>query len=296
MRKVLRGLAWVIGGLVAVVGVVYLVAQVNLARHADRHYEVAALAPPESGDLERGRHLAVTRGCTECHGADLGGAVAVDAGPVGRFVGPNLTAGGRGARYDAATFERALRHGVSAEGKPLLFMPSTDYAGLSDGDVAALYAYVHAQPSVARENAPSTVGPLGAVLFLFGKIPLYPAELIDHERLAPSAAPPAAVDATYGRYVAQTCTGCHGEGFSGGHVPGTPPDFKDAANLTPHETGLKNWTEADFLRAIDEGKRPDGSAIDKFMPWETFAKLDEVEKKALWAYLQTVPPKPRGNR
>lgn len=298
MRKLLRLGLTGLGLLIAAVVVLGVVAEVNLARHADRRYAIAGATLPDSAEteaVEHGRHLALTRGCVDCHGADLAGKVFLDA-PPGRFDASNLTGGGRGARYDLALFERAVRHGVGPEGQPLRFMPSSDYAGLSDADVVALYAFVHGLPPVTRELPPTQVRPLGAVLFLFGQFPLFAAEQIDHARRAPAAAPPAAVDAVYGRYVAQTCTGCHGAGLSGGHVPGTPPDFKDAANLTPHETGLKGWTEADFLRALDEGKRPDGGAIDKFMPWETFGKLDAVEKKALWAYLQTVPAKPRGDR
>ncbi|MEO8484288.1 MAG: hypothetical protein ABI634_18915 [Acidobacteriota bacterium] len=38
------------------------------------------------------------------------------------------------------------------------------------------------------------------------------------------------------------------------------------ANITPHETGLKGWTEADFFRALREGKRKDGTDILTAMP------------------------------
>ena len=30
------------------------------------------------------------------------------------------------------------------------------------------------------------------------------------------------------------------------------------ANLTPHETGIKGWSHADFVRAMREVKWPDG--------------------------------------
>ena len=68
------------------------------------------------------------------------------------------------------------------------------------------------------------------------------------------------------------------------------------ANLTPHETGLKDWTEADFFRALREGKRKDGSAILAAMPWKAYGQMNDVEIKALWAYLRTVSPIPKGNR
>ena len=67
------------------------------------------------------------------------------------------------------------------------------------------------------------------------------------------------------------------------------------ANLTPHETGLKGWTEADFIRALREGKRKDGTDILPAMPWKAYGQMKDVEIKALWAYLQTVPPAAKGN-
>jgi cytochrome c553 len=102
----------------------------------------------------------------------------------------------------------------------------------------------------------------------------------------------------YGKYLAVTCTGCHGEGLSGGAIPGTPPDWPPAANLTPDEaTGLGGWTEADFFRALREGKRPDGTDLQgDFMPWKLTAKMTDDEIRALWMYLQTLPAKAEGGR
>jgi hypothetical protein len=68
------------------------------------------------------------------------------------------------------------------------------------------------------------------------------------------------------------------------------------ANLTPDESGLKAWSEADFIRAIREGKRPDGSAISEYMPWKAYGQMSDDELKAIFAYLRTVPAKPKGNR
>ncbi len=71
-------------------------------------------------------------------------------------------------------------------------------------------------------------------------------------------------------------------------MPGTPPSFPDAANLTP--AALGSWQLADFRRALREGKRPDGSAIDPFMPWQAMGRMSDEELAAVWAYLQTLPP------
>ena len=58
------------------------------------------------------------------------------------------------------------------------------------------------------------------------------AEKIDHA-LPPPQPIAAAVTAEYGAYVANACMGCHGPSLTGGKMPGTPPDWPAAANLTP---------------------------------------------------------------
>jgi hypothetical protein len=67
-----------------------------------------------------------------------------------------------------------------------------------------------------------------------------------------------------------------------------------AANLTP--TGLGSWSEADFLRAMRTGRRPDGSGIDTSMPWPYFAQMTDVELRAIWEYLGVLSPRPTGSR
>jgi cytochrome c553 len=265
-----------------------------------RRIELPAAALQVNGSaeqIERGKHLAETRGCTGCHELDFSGRTVIDSGAIGHMIAPNITrgAGGKGAPYDASKLEHAVRHGVAHDGRPLLFMPAYDFAGWSDDDVAALAAYFAQVPPVDKAQPESNVGPLGRVLWLFGKFPLLPVDLVPKDT-GPIAHPVAAVTPEYGKYVAQSCVGCHGAGYAGGHIPGTPPDFKDPQNLTPHETGLAKWSEQDFLKAMREGKRPDGSTLDPFMPWKEFAKMDDTELRALWAFLRTVPAKPFGQR
>jgi mono/diheme cytochrome c family protein len=272
-----------------------------VSEHAlSRSYALPRLdLPAASGAaaLARGRHLYVTRGCIDCHGADLGGRLAIDAGPVATLYGPNLTRGGRGAAYDLPAFEHAVRHAVGADGRPLRFMPSEDYMAMADSDLAALFAYVQSAPPLASVQPDSRVGLLGRALFLAGELPLVPAERIDHGAAsAPKSLPDAADGVAYGRYLAQTCTGCHGPGLGGGHVPGTPPEFADAANLTPAADGLAGWTRDDFVRAMREGRRPDGRELDAFMPWRNFAQMTDAELDALWLHLRTLPPRELGSR
>jgi cytochrome c553 len=66
-----------------------------------------------------------------------------------------------------------------------------------------------------------------------------------------------------------------------------------AANLTPDDTGLGNWTEAQFMKAIREGKSKgmDGSRpLLPPMPWEVVKNMSDEDLKAVFAYLQSVKP------
>ncbi len=191
---------------------------------------------------------------------------------------------------------RAIRHGVGPDGQALIFMPSYEYYFFNDADLGAMIAYIKGTPPVDSDLPPIQVGPLGRILFLAGQFPLLAAEDINHDSPRPAPVERGAT-VQYGAYIAVGCTGCTGEGFSGGPIPGTPPDFPPATNITPDTTtGLGAWTEADFFRALREGKRPDGTEIDPFMPWQNSGQMADDELSALWLYLQTVPPKAYGNR
>lgn len=66
-----------------------------------------------------------------------------------------------------------------------------------------------------------------------------------------------------------------------------------AANLTPDETGIGNWTEAQFKKAITEGKSKglDGSrSLLPPMPWQNYTALTDDEIHAIFLYLKSIPP------
>ena len=71
---------------------------------------------------------------------------------------------------------------------------------------------------------------------------------------------------------------------------------EDALNLTPDTSGLAGWTYEDFTKLIDTGVRKNGKKLDPFMPLVAFVRYDDAERHALWAYLQSLPPAPFGNR
>ncbi len=59
---------------------------------------------------------------------------------------------------------------------------------------------------------------------------------------------------------------------------------------------MKGWTYEDFVQVLATGKRKDGLALDPMMPTAALDKMNETEKRALFAYLQTLPPLPFGER
>lgn len=129
----------------------------------------AAKAQPADPRLvSRGAALSALGGCRGCHtardgpGYAGGGAVST---PFGVVYGTNITPDpdtGIG-RWTLADFERAVRRGLRPGGQPLYpAMPFDHYAGLTDDDVQALYAFIMTRPPV-RLTPPANrlVPPLG---------------------------------------------------------------------------------------------------------------------------------------
>jgi mono/diheme cytochrome c family protein len=203
----------------------------------------------------------------------------------------NLTRGkgGIGGKLTDGEYVLAIRHGLAPNGYPLKLMPSSDYMNLSDEDLAAIIAYVKSLPPVDNELPPSSMGPLGRALMVAGKLPILHAERIDHER-GHLATVPRATTAGYGAYLAAVgCKGCHGPALAGGKIADGDPAWPPAANLTPAGP-TRSWSEGDFRRLLREGKRPDGSLINKAMPWRLTTRLSDDEIRAIWLYLRTLPP------
>ena len=256
-----------------------------------RKYTVAAMpvsAGSDSGSLSRGGHLYQSIGCATCHGSDGGGALYLDAGPIGLAVGTNLTGGrgGIGSRRTDGDFVRAIRHGVRPDGASLILMPSEVYVQLTDEDLAAILGYLRQLPPVDRELPATHLRLLGRALLAAGKLDLLAAPK------TPAFAHPAGLTpgptVAYGRYLADiaSCRSCHGSNLAGRPMaaPGAPP----STNLTP--AGLSSWSEKDFLTAMREGRRPDGAILHEIMPWKQFRNMTDEDLAALWQYLRSMPP------
>ena len=65
------------------------------------------------------------------------------------------------------------------------------------------------------------------------------------------------------------------------------------ANLTSDATGIGNWTEEQFIRAIREGKfkgLPNARSLLPPMPWQMYRNYRDEELKAMFAYLKSTRP------
>jgi mono/diheme cytochrome c family protein len=240
-----------------------------------------------SADVARGRYLFQSRGCGDCHGADGGGRVFAKADNGLRLRSPNISGAPASAvaRYTDRDWDRTVRHGIKPDGRPLFVMPSEEYAGWSDADLAALIAYARTLPPAPGGAAEFDLPLVVRLAYGFGQI-RDAADKIDHAR-APAPAMQPAASTEYGAYVAQGCTGCHGAQLTGGRIPGGPPDWPAAADLSADGPVMPRYDSADkWLAMLRTGKRPDGSAVSPVMPFESLKRIDDIEAEALRLYLR----------
>lgn len=109
-----------------------------------------------------------------------------------------------------------------------------------------------------------------------------------------------------GAYLAMImdCGGCHTEGALAGkpepslalagssigfEIPGL--GFFYPPNLTPdRDTGLGAWSEAEIVKAVRTGIRPDGRELAPIMAWRSYAALTDADARALARYLKSLKP------
>jgi mono/diheme cytochrome c family protein len=253
----------------------------------------ALQAAARSRAIERAEHLLSARyGCRECHGQNFGGGVMVDSAMLGRFLAPNITLGKgtRTANFTARDWDRIVRHGVKGDGHGAV-MPSTDFQNMSDQELSDIVTFIRAQPNVDNTVPAPTFGPVGRVLVATGQL-RFPADTLAANTGHPVKPPAEEASAEFGKHLANVCTGCHGPDLSGGPILGGDPSWPPARNLTPDATGLQGWTYEQFVTAIADGKRPDGTGLRAPMSSVVppMAKnMRDVERRALWAYLQSIP-------
>jgi cytochrome c5 len=101
-----------------------------------------------------------------------------------------------------------------------------------------------------------------------------------------------------GEYLAKMgdCIACHTDvkGGTGAYAGGLPIDTPFGTfyspNITPDkETGIGNWTEQDFIRALKDGRDPKGRNYFPVFPYIYFSKMTDDDARALYAYFMSIP-------
>jgi mono/diheme cytochrome c family protein len=222
MKKVLKWIASVLGGLVFLVIVVALIGVVLGNSHLLRTYKIQAEAIiilSDAASIAQGKHI-VNSVCTGCHGNDLSGGVAVfNAPPLGHIESANLTPGqgGKGGTYTDANWVLSIRHGIDEEGKSVLIMPSPMFYYFNDQNLADIIAYLKTVPPVDKEVPEHTLTSFGKILMGLGQLNgLISAENIDQTGPRPAVVQPG-VSVAYGDYIVKTsdCRGCHRPDLAG---------------------------------------------------------------------------------
>src|ERR1700757_492337 len=91
------------------------------------------------------------------------------------------------------------------------------------------------------------------------------------------------------------CNDCHtvrgGKNFAGGLPVPTPFGTIYSSNITPDaETGIGQWSEAAFLRAMRLGVDREGRHLYPTFPYDHFTNVSDEDDRALYAYLMTRDP------
>ena len=108
---------------------------------------------------------------------------------------------------------------------------------------------------------------------------------------------------TRGEYLVRAggCFSCHtatgGQSLAGGRALATPFGTFYSPNITPDPaTGIGRWTDAQFLRALREGIRPDGANYFPVFPYTSFTGITDSDALAMKAYLFSLPAVHQQNR
>lgn len=253
--------------------------------------------------IERGKYLMEgVVACGNCHiprddkgqlqrDKGLSGGLLVDIAPATAYPG-NITPDrdtGIG-KWTDAQLAKAVREGVRPDktiiGPP---MPIGLYRRMADDDLAAIIAYLRAQPAVKntvprstyRVPVPASYGPP------VGKV----------------KAPAARDKLRYGKYLVEIghCMECHtplnekGELVlaklgAGGQVIEGPWGKTVSRNLT--STSLKDWTDAQIAKAIREGVDRNGQPYRPPMAFEFYRNINDTDMAAIIAYLRSLKPQP----
>lgn len=239
--------------------------------------------PTDAASIERGRHIARTRGCFGCHGQQLQGK---DFGEQWdwpkRAVAPNLATYARD--NEPAVIEAAIRQGIGRDGRALVSMPSFNFARLTDEDTAALIAFLRSAPVVESELPKPELGWAVRMEIATGAT-AHMADWADR-------VPPLRVDAreeperAHGEYLAMTmCNECHGLDLRGATI--YPPSTPDLAMVAAYE---RTAFEDLIYTGITAGGRK--LILMSLVAPDRYPDLNEEEIEALYLYLTSLAYEP----
>ncbi len=302
MKGLLKWFVIVFGGLVGLVLVIGLILYGIGQARLNKTYTITPRMikiPTDEESLQEGKRVFQYRGCEACHGEELQGVVYLENPAIGQVITPNLTTGEGGVGSERTDLDliRAVKYGVGSDGTALLFMPSTEFYYLSDQDLSATLAYIRSKPPVNNQPDPSDLSTTGFIVMnLTQEITFLPAELIPIGE-EPLTAPEPGLTVEYGEYLALSCPVCHGLGLSGGEIPGFPPEWPAAGNLT-HGLGsrLPTWGKEGFIEIIQNGEKHGRAIHPDYMPWTSYRHMNDLELQAVYLYLMSIEPVEFGKR
>jgi mono/diheme cytochrome c family protein len=245
-------------------------------------------------------------GCTVCHTPQEEGPNGPEIVPAkkgsgqffaipgfpGTLVAPNITPDretGVGSFTDDQ-LARAIREGISHDGQTLFpMMPYTHYRQMSDEDLASVIVYLRSLPPIRNALPRSEIR--FPVKYLVRGAPRPIAETVQADLSTP---------VSRGEYLVNlsVCSECHtpikrgrtdpAMKFAGGQAF-DPSGKVVSPNITPDATGIGNYTEEMFVKAMRTGyvgKRQ----LSTVMPWQFYSGQTDEDLRAMYAYLRTVPP------
>jgi mono/diheme cytochrome c family protein len=266
---------------------------------------IAEIATPAASSFSpavvaQGARLGSAGYCSSCHsvegGQPYGGGYAMKTG-FGTIYSTNISPDretGIGTWSEAA-FDRALREGVSRDGSHLFpALPYDHFTKLSDGDVAALYAFFMTRPAVHAPAHPDEMPfPLGFRPFQAGWKLLF----FQAGRFVPSPDH----DATWNRgaYLAESlshCSACHtprgllGAEKQSAKYAGAPVDGWYAPPLTPANPSPVPWTSDELAAYLLHGvSRYHGTAAGPMSPAsQGLAGLTPQDQHALVTFIASI--------
>ncbi|HUB44969.1 MAG TPA: cytochrome c [Acetobacteraceae bacterium] len=140
-------------------------------------------------------------------------------------------------------------------------------------------------------------GIVGSAFYVF-----YDSSMHAEDKSAPSGPVTAALIAR-GEYLtrAADCAACHtlpnGKPFAGGLPFKLPFGTIYSTNITAdRESGIGNWSDDDFVRALHRGIAPGGRYLYPAFPYTSFTAMSRDDALAIKAYLFSLPPQNVANK